>query len=141
MKCPTCQHDVDEADRFCRNCGAALTPGARRPPGPAPTSRSATVADMASEYAATLADAPEDATTQYNLALALLYQGNYAEAAANLAAVVEKEPEFIDAYERLALALQKLGDTAGAVAALEKAIRLDPNNARLRGALDRLSRK
>jgi len=133
MRCPTCRQAVDEADKFCRNCGAALTPGGT------PSRGSATVADMASEYAATLADAPEDATAQYNLALALLYQRNYGEAAANLAAVVENEPEFADAYEKLAIALQKLGDTPGAAAALEKAVELEPDNARLRSALERLS--
>ncbi|MGD8237046.1 MAG: tetratricopeptide repeat protein [Armatimonadota bacterium] len=134
MKCPACQHNVDEGDRFCRDCGAALGPRASAATG------SATIADLASEYAATLADAPEDATAQYNLALALLYQGNYGEAAANLAAVVEREPEFADAYEKLAIALQKLGDTPGAVAALGKATQLAPDNERLRAALERLAR-
>jgi Flp pilus assembly protein TadD len=133
MKCPTCQHDVDDADRFCRNCGTALTLAA------APPTSSATMADLASEYAARLADIPEDVPTQYNLALALLYQGNYGEAAANLAAVVEKEPDFGDAYEKLAIALQKLGDAAAAITALQKAVELDPDNARLRAALTRLS--
>jgi len=133
MKCPACQAEVDEGDKFCRRCGAAMAAEAK------PTGMSATVADMASEYAATLADAPEDVTTQYNLALALLYQGNYGEAAAGFAAVVEKEPEFADAYEKLAIARQKLGQSAAAIAALEKAVQLDPDNDRLRTALERLS--
>ena len=138
MICPSCAHTIDPSDKFCRNCGAALAPAAERtgvastPPG------SATLADLASEFAKKLADTPENATAQYNLGLALLYQGSYAEAAANLAAVTEKEPEFADAFEKLAIALQRLGDIPAAVAALQRAVDLDPDNARLRSALTRL---
>ncbi len=139
MQCPECEHTVDQSDKFCRNCGASLAPEAGRAPGDARLASSATMADLASEYAAALVDAPKDATAQYNLALAMLYQGKYSQAATHLFAVVENEPEFTDAYEKLAIALQKLGDTAGAVTALKGALGLDPENDRLRAALDRLS--
>ena len=135
MQCPTCHNDIAPTDRFCRHCGAALAPEAPKQP-----SGSATLADLVAQFGKTLADAPEDVTTQYNLALALLYQGNYREAAAHLAAVVEKEPEFADAYEKLAIALHRLGDIPGAISALERAVALDPDNTRLRSALIRLSR-
>ena len=117
------------SDRYCRECGVRLGRSTRA---------SATVQDMARDFAAKLEDRPTDADAKYNLALAFLYQGDWEGACAELDAVVELVPEFAEAWERLAFARLKVGDADAALAALEKVVALDPSRRQARTALERL---
>jgi tetratricopeptide (TPR) repeat protein len=129
MRCPSCKAEVAASDRYCRECGVRLGRSTRA---------SATVQDMARDFAAKIEDRPADADAKYNLALAFLYQGEWQNACAELDAVVELVPEFTEAWERLAFARLKLGDVDAALVALEKVVALDPSRRDARTALDRL---
>ncbi|MFQ6097640.1 MAG: tetratricopeptide repeat protein [Armatimonadota bacterium] len=129
MKCPACKADVELSDKYCRECGVRLTRSGRA---------TATVQDMARDFADKIDEQPQDADAKYNLALAFLYQSDWENACVELEAVVELVPEFADAWERLAFARLKLGDADRAIAALQRVVSLDPTRRQARAALERL---
>ncbi len=116
MKCPSCGKECPDEDKFCGACGARLD-GA-----PA----TGAVDDMIVELRKAAADKPRDADVHYNLALAYLYRGMFAEAAMTLERVVELIPDLPDAWEKLGLALIKLQRMDEALAPLRRALELDP---------------
>lgn len=125
MECPACGKIVSEADAFCRHCGRALRGTARR-------SRSATVDDLEREYRRWLAEKPRDADAHYNVGLANLYSGNYAEAAEAFRTVTELLPDESSGYEKLAIALAKLNQRDQALQCAKRAHQLDPANEAIR---------
>lgn len=119
MECPACGKAVGEGDAFCRHCGRALAPVTRR-------SRSAAVDDIEREYRRWLAEKPSDADAHYNVGLANLYSGNYAEAVEAFRTVTELLPGEASGYEKLAIALAKLNRREEALQFARKAHQLDP---------------
>jgi len=81
---------------------------------------------MEREYRQWLADKPHDADAHYNVGLANLYSGNYAEAEKSFRVVVELLPEEASGYQKLAVALAKLERRAEALEQARCACRLDP---------------
>jgi tetratricopeptide (TPR) repeat protein len=127
MDCPACGKPIQDEDAFCKHCG-------RRLGGVPRQSRSATVDDMEREYRHRLADKPRDADAHYNVGLANLYSGNYAEAAEAFGIVIELLPEDASGYEKLAITLAKLNRRDEALERARQACRLDPES----GAIKRL---
>jgi tetratricopeptide (TPR) repeat protein len=116
MKCPSCGKDCPDEDRFCGGCGVRLSVEAG----------TAAVDDMILELRRAIAERPRDADAHYNLGIAYLYRGMFAEAASALQAVTELTPDFADAWERLGLALIKLQRPRDALTPLRRALELDP---------------
>jgi tetratricopeptide (TPR) repeat protein len=119
MNCPACDREISAEDAFCKHCGQRLG-------GPPRQSRSATVDDMEREYRQWLAEKPQDADAHYNVGLANLYSGNYAEAAEAFTVVIELLPEDAAGYEKLAVSLAKLRRYDDALVHARQASRLDP---------------
>lgn len=124
MKCPSCGKECPDEDKFCGACGARLNG----------TSTGA-VDDMILELRKAVAEKPRDADMQYNLALAYLYRGMFAEAAATLEIVVELVPDFPDAWEQMGLALIKLQRLDEALVPLRRALELDPTRENVASAI------
>src|SRR2546430_14357481 len=72
---------------------------------------------------------PNDPLTHYNLALALKYKGDAAQAVEEFEAALHLKPKWAAAEYGLGAARYDLHDQAAAIKALETAIRLDPANA------------
>ena len=98
MKCAACGKEADEGDRFCSGCGAPLA--ADRVPD--------VVDDLIRDYRNQLADQPEDASTLYNLGLALERKGRWQEALAVWRQVQQVEPGFGDTAESIARVERRL---------------------------------
>jgi len=125
MNCPACDREIGAEDAFCKHCGLRLGEALK-------PSRSATVDDMEREYRQWLAEKPRDADAHFNVGLANLYSGNYAQAAAAFRAVIELLPEYAAGYEKLAICLAKLRRREEALAQARTACRLDPESEALR---------
>jgi len=129
MRCPTCEAECGEGDKFCRECGTALQKA---------VGGTATVGDMLAEYAKRAGEKPQDADAHYNLGLACFYQQQFERAAAAFEAVIALDPGFIDAHLRYAACLAKLGLREEAIAALNRAVELAPDDQKVQAALARL---
>ncbi|MBM3499319.1 MAG: tetratricopeptide repeat protein [Armatimonadetes bacterium] len=125
MNCPGCGQDIAVEDAFCKHCG-------RRLDGAPKQSLSAAVDDMEREYRQWLNEKPRDADAHYNVGLANLYSGNYAQAVEAFLVVVELLPDEASGYAKLAIALAKLGRREEALARARHACRLDPESEAVR---------
>ncbi len=123
--CSICSSPVEEDARFCSECGASM-----EDEQDAPTS--ATIRDMAQEYASQVLEHPEDTAARFDLALALMYDRKWGRAAEHLQQVIELEPDYADAHANLAVCFAKLGRPEPALEAVEQAIALDPDKKRYR---------
>lgn len=127
-RCTHCEHEVDEADAFCRHCGAPLGV----PEGAAPAARaSSTLDDMASDFLSQLREKPDNPDALYNLALTRYYARDWAGAAECLQDFVRLVPDFADAHGKLALCYWHLGRREDALAAIRQAVSLAPDDRRL----------
>jgi predicted Zn-dependent protease len=81
---------------------------------------------------------PKNLKTERYLGMALLEQGEMAEAEKHLKAVVLQGEEDASLYYHLSRIREAAGDRSGAVAYLESALRKDPNYQNARVRLDKL---
>src|SRR4029077_20240870 len=81
---------------------------------------------------------PNDALTHYDLALALKYKGNAAEALQEFQTAAHLKPEWPDAHYGLGATWYDLHDQAAAVKELHAAIDLNPSYAAARRLLARI---
>src|SRR6516165_8712512 len=78
---------------------------------------------------------PNDALTHYNLAFALKYKGDNANALQEFQTALQLKPKWADAHYGLGATWYELHDQAAAVKELRNAIELDPKNAAARRLL------
>ncbi len=123
--CSICGTPVEEDAKFCPECGAGMEDEQE-------AATSATIRDMAQEYASQVLEHPEDAAARFDLALALIYDRKWGRAAEHLQQVLELEPDYADAHANLAVCFAKLGRPEPALEAVERAIALDPGKKRYR---------
>src|SRR5258708_39363800 len=81
-----------------------------------------------SSYRKALALEPNDASTHYNLALALKYKGDAKRAAEEFEAALQLKPKWADAHYGLGATWYDLSDQAAALKELRTAVEFDPTN-------------
>src|SRR5277367_5303502 len=80
------------------------------------------------KYHQSLALAPNDPLTHYNLALALKYKGQPKQAVEEFEAALHLKPKWAEAHYGLGSTLYELQDQAAALKQLRTAVELDPAN-------------
>src|SRR5258707_893662 len=94
--------------------------------------------DAITNYRKALELAPNDATTHYNLALALKYKGESREALKEFQSALKLRPKWADAHYGIGAVWYDLQDQAAAITELRTAEALDPLNAATHRLLARI---
>ncbi|MGD9494721.1 MAG: tetratricopeptide repeat protein [Armatimonadota bacterium] len=123
--CSMCGTEVQAEAKFCPECGVSLRNDDEAP-------ASATIRDMAQEYASRVLEHPEDTAARYDLGLALMYEHKWGRAAEQFEEVLEREPQYADAHANLSVCRARLGQPEQALEAIERAIELEPDKKRYR---------
>jgi len=119
MRCPRCEAENPDENRFCTNCGASLREGAA-PEAPRPV--------------------PDSATAQQLIDLAFQYsdQGLLAEAIQAAEQAVAANPSSTSAHSLLGILYERAGERQKAIAEYERALALSPRSAADQQALQQL---
>jgi len=72
---------------------------------------------------------PDDFMIQYSLGIALMFEGNYAQAEIQLIKITELNPSFVNVYDTLATLYERLGRLDQTYAMLDKLVSVNPDGA------------
>ena len=122
--CKFCGTDAGSSARYCKNCGAELSPAPRAEESSSPKPQ----AEEKPSPAPRAEEGSVDAKDLVNDGISLYQQGDYERALKKFIKATEVDASLVAAWSNKGCALGRLNDCVNAISAFNRALDIDPSN-------------